>query len=235
MLAIVDERIPQPAADGLCARGWELVKLPPHPALPTPVSSHPDMLLFFAPDAIYTTGSYLQIALPMLNQIAAAVGKPIRTVAGEVGGQYPSDILLNAAHVGKYLFCREAHTAAEILDCGYCPADVRQGYAKCSTLPIGDTALITADPSIANAARMRGLDVLQIAPGNVTLPGYDVGLIGGAASCSLYRHTDEILFCGNPDLHPDADAIRGFCSRHGVCPVSLSSEPLYDVGTIFLI
>ena len=235
MLAIVDERIPQNAEAALCARGWELLKLPPHPALPTPTASHPDMLVFFAPDAIYTTARYLQIALPTLQRISLAADRPLRTVTREVGERYPADILLNAAPVGKRLFALCAHTAKEVTACGYTPVNVRQGYAKCATVPIGDNALITADHAIAEAAKACGTEVLQIASGHVTLPGYDTGFIGGAASFAPYHSTDEILFCGSLDLHPDGDAIRAFCHRHGLRAVSLSPDRLYDLGTVFLI
>ena len=88
---------------------------------------------------------------------------------------------------------------------------------------------------IAEAAKACGTEVLQIALGHVTLPGYDTGFIGGAASFAPYHSTDEILFCGSLDLHPDGDAIRAFCHRHGLRAVSLSPDRLYDLGTVFLI
>ena len=102
-------------------------------------------------------------------------------------------------------------------------------------IPIGDHALITADHSIAKAARQQGLDLLQIRPGAVLLPGYDCGFIGGAASHSPYTESDRVFFCGDLHSHPDADAIETFCHRHGKAVISLSDESLLDVGTIFTV
>ena len=56
---------------------------------------------------------------------------------------------------------------------------VKQGYAKCSTVLVNEQACITADTSIAAAVKQCGLDVLQIRPGFVELPGYPYGFLGG--------------------------------------------------------
>ena len=161
MLAVVDCRIPWDAAAELARRGYTVLHMPPHPALPSPVASHPDMLLFFAPDAIYCTNSYQAIAQRELSVLSAHTQKPIRTVTGEVGERYPTDILLNAAPVGDRLFCLPAHTARELTaQAGYRVVPVRQGYAKCSAVPLTHNALITADPWLPSrcaSRRLRGV------------------------------------------------------------------------------
>ena len=236
MLAVVDCRIPWDAAAELARRGYTVLHMPPHPALPSPVASHPDMLLFFAPDAIYCTNSYQAIAQRELSVLSAHTQKPIRTVTGEVGERYPTDILLNAAPVGDRLFCLPAHTARELTaQAGYRVVPVRQGYAKCSAVPIMHNALITADPSIATAAAQAGCSVLRLSAHATALKGYGTGFLGGAASFAPYLPMRELLFCGDLDTHPDAAQIRDFCRAHGVTCVSLSNAPLYDVGTIFLL
>ena len=236
MIAVVSEQIPQLAEIRLRELGYRIQKLPPHPALPAPVASHPDMLLFFAPDAILCTESYLRIATRELTAIARAVGLPIRPVAQDYGPNYPHDILLNAASIGKYLFCLPSHTAKEIQAIPQITlCAVRQGYAKCSTVPVGDHALITEDPSIATAAKAHGLEALQISPNNVRLPGYDTGFLGGACSYAPYHDPKELLMCGNLALHKEADAILAFLHRNGKKAVLLTDSPLTDVGTVFII
>lgn len=236
MLAVVDHRIPTDAKIALERLGHRVLTIPPHPGLPAPVCGHPDMLLFFAPDAVFCTKSYHKIAQKELKQISACIQKPIRETNAEVSEIYPNDILLNAAPVGSFLFCHTQHTARELLlHEGYECVKVRQGYAKCSVVPVGDHALITEDASIANAARHRGLDVLRVRSNAVTLPGYDTGFLGGSASFSPVSESRRILFCGNLDLHPDAEEIKAFCQAHGSDPISLSDSQLTDVGTIFLL
>ena len=193
------------------------------------------MLLFFAPDAIYCEKNYAQIAKDALAFLSAKLSLEIRYIAAELGNYYPFDVQLNAAPVGKHLFCNLKYTAD--LLCrhpAYKVIPVRQGYAKCSILPVGDSALITEDPSIVRAAQNNQIDVLQVAPKAVKLNGYSTGFLGGAASFSPFGDCNEIFFCGSLDSHPDAQRIRDFCTARGFEPVSLSDEPLYDVGTMFV-
>lgn len=236
MLAVVDYRISPQAKGALERMGHLVLALPPHPSLPVPVSAHPDMLLFFASDCIFCTKSYQSIAKNELERLYEYTKKPLCTVEGVVSECYPNDILLNAAPIGKRLFCNVAHTARELAaHPAYEIVNVRQGYAKCSTLPVGEHALITEDASIARAAQQTGLDVLQVESRAVTLKGYDTGFLGGAASFSPYVSIPQILFCGNLDRHPNSSEIRQFCNSHGIEPISLSNEALTDVGTIFLL
>lgn len=234
MTAVVDIRIPKAAEASLVANGFSVVKLPPHPALPRPVASHPDMLVFFDRDCIFCTRSYFEIAKQELEVISESCQKPIRLVSDEVGSAYPLDILLNAAPLGDRLICHSKHTARE-LTALYKVIPVKQGYAKCSTVILGSRAIITEDASIAQAAEQSGVDVLRISPNAVRLAGYDTGFLGGAASLAPYGGTDNIYFCGDLNTHPSARDIQAFCKQHGFSAVSLSNEPLTDVGTIFLI
>ena len=234
MTAVVDARIPLAAEHALSDRGFAVLKLPPHPALPAPVASHPDMLVFFAQDAVFCTKSYYIIAKSALESVARAAQRPLVILKEELGATYPRDILLNAAPVGDRLFCLPEHTADGITE-RYRVIPVRQGYAKCSTVPVGESAIITADSSIARAAHANGIDTLTIRAGYVTLSGYDTGFLGGASSLALYDGTREIFFCGNLATHPDHAAITAFCNNRGFETVSLTDEPLTDVGTIFLI
>ena len=95
--------------------------------------------------------------------------------------------------------------------------------------------MITDDPSIAKAAERESLSVLQVEKNSVALTGYNTGFIGGAACFAPYAPIEEILFCGDLNKHPNATEIVGFCKRNNKVPISLSNEPLTDVGTIFLI
>ena len=235
MLIITDCRLPTPVKKRLMERKNQVIQLPPHPTLPTPVASHPDMLLFFTEEAIYCEKSYAQIAKDELACLSATLSIKLRYITEELGNYYPFDVKLNAAPVGSRLFCHPLHTAEELRNHpAYNVVPVRQGYAKCSVLPVGDSALITEDPSIARAARKNQTDVLQVRHGAVGLNEYSTGFLGGSASFAPFGNIQEILFCGSLDSHPDAESIRSFCEARGFETVSLSEEPLYDVGTMFV-
>ena len=70
MLAITSHNFPREAEDTLTKFGHRTLRLPPHPNLPKPVASHPDMLLFFSPNAIFCTKSYYEIATLEVNEIS---------------------------------------------------------------------------------------------------------------------------------------------------------------------
>ena len=237
MLALLDHRAPMEAEVHLIQYGHRVLRLPSHPDLPSPVSAHVDLLLFFAPNEILCTRDYFEIAKEELSIIAEASKKPLRVLDKELGNEYPSDVLFNAASVGAALFCYPKAAAGEILACYESNKiiAVKQGYTKCNLLPVDERSLITEDPSIASAARNRGFSVMQIPPGHVELPGYDTGFLGGCSSFAPYQIINEIFFCGDLDKHPQAEEIRQFCKQRKKEPISLGDFHLLDVGTIFLI
>ncbi|HDP16437.1 MAG TPA: hypothetical protein ENN16_01115 [Candidatus Omnitrophica bacterium] len=107
---------------------------------------------------------------------------------------------------------------------------VNQGYVKCSIIPVDDRRIITSDKGIKTAWEKAGGIALFVRPGNIKLPGYKTGFIGGTAGVT----DKQVLFAGNLRMHPDAKAIRNFIKKSGKGIVELYNGPLYDVGTILL-
>jgi hypothetical protein len=223
--------------DSLLANGHEVLRLPSCKTLPVPVAAHADLLLYFVPDAILCTKDYFEIAENELKTISQAVQKPLRFIDGMLGDVYPKDVPLNAVSVGDVLFCNPKTVANRIRISltDEKTVFVKQGYTKCSILPVGENALITEDDAIAALALENGFDVLRIEKGSVSLPGYDTGFLGGAASFAPYEKIKEIFFCGDLCRHPDFEKIQAFCKKHDREAISLGKFPLLDVGTIFLI
>lgn len=233
-IAVVDSRLPAKCADSLRMLGYGLVFMPEFPSLPSPVCAHPDMLLFFADNTVFCHRDYFKIAEKQLCEIEKC-GYRIVSTDETIAKKYPQDILFNALRLGDKLYCRPDAISKLILD--FAKKDsltvraVNQGYAKCSVCPVGDTAAITSDPALCRAMRTDVVDVLCISAGNIALDGYDTGFIGGCSG----ENKDKIYFSGNISLHPDGKAITEFCEAHGKQAVSLSDEPLTDVGTMFFI
>lgn len=231
---IIDKKAPYEVKAALSDMGFALIQMPPSPALPSPVAAHPDMLLFIAGKQIFCHEDYLGIAKAEFNEIAAE-GYEIITTTEYVGSKYPSDILFNALLLGKHIYGKLDSISeliknyAQSADLSLCA--VKQGYAKCSVCKVGERAAITADASICKAMRTDGYDVLFISAGNIGISEYNTGFIGGCSGCDGER----VYFSGNIDMHPDGAAITGFCEEHGIRAVSLSTDPLFDVGTLFFI
>ena len=224
---IVDTRISKKCESALISLGHTVIKLPPDPVLPPPVASHPDMLLFLYRDKLITHKDYYSIAKNELERI----GKEIILTDEPIGNKYPNDILFNALHLGEHLIGKMEFVSDKIKALPLKQLNINQGYAKCSSCIVSESALITSDPSVEAAAKKLGVDVLVISHGHIALAGYDTGFIGGASGVC----DDLVTFCGNIDLHPDAEAIKIFCESHGKKAISLSDEPLYDLGTLFFI
>lgn len=235
MLAVTNHTFPREAEDALAKFGHRTLRLPPHPILPSPVSSHPDMLLFFAPDRIFCTKSYYKIAEQELKKITLAYDAPIHFIDAEYGNEYPYDVLLNALPMGKHLFCNTKTVAQELLKIGFTSCHVNQGYTKCSALPLRGDALITSDASIAQRATEAGIDALKIQAGHISLSGYDYGFIGGCASFAPRENSDTVFFCGDVSQHPDYNQMNNFFQSKCLDIANLSNFGLCDVGTIFLI
>ena len=233
MLAVTDIRIPEKCRAALCAHGFSVISLPPFSALDPRVASHPDMLMLPLGDRLLVHRQYYKEAKTEIDQIVARSSLSLVLTDDEVGTEYPRDVFLNLAVVGTSIIGRKESMSQSAIR--YASekhlriVNVNQGYAKCSTVVLGDKALITADPTIEKAGIALSLDVLRISEGSVSLDGYDHGFIGGASG--VYNNT--LFFCGNVMTHPDGKAIVDFCHGHRFDCVFLSDEPLVDAGTIF--
>lgn len=231
---VVDSRINKSSKKALYNLGYELIPLPPFPSLQEPVSAHPDMLMFIFGKNVICHKDYLPIAHKEIGEIAA-LGYDLLLSDEPVSSIYPHDILFNALSLKKNIYARLDSVSNFILELGksegYSFKNVNQGYAKCSVCPVGEDAAITSDPSLCKAMREDGIDVLLISQKNIRLDGYDTGFIGGCSGSDL----ENIYFSGNILLHPDGKLISDFCEKHQKKAVSLSDEPLYDVGSLFFL
>ena len=235
MIAIVDERMPRDAKSRLSELGFFVISLPPFSRIAAPVASHPDMLMLPLGNRLFVYKEYYEAHASLLDTIAETTARKLCTVDTAVSTQYPDDVGLNLFTVGKHLLGRTDKTPRKILDYaeeqGYMLHFVKQGYAKCSTVVLGDCAVITADPSILEVTNAIGVASLSISAGGASLPGYDYGFLGG--TCGVFGEC--IFFCGTLDSHPDGAAIADFCHSHGFEPILLSDRPLFDVGSIFFL
>ena len=215
--------------------GFTVISLPPFSRLSPPVASHPDMLMLPLDGMLFVHKGYYEEAKTVVDEIVAASGRSLSLADTEVSPAYPNDVTLNLFRVGKCLIGKLDVLPKEILEYakrkGYRLINTKQGYAKCSSVVLGENAVITADPSIEEAATMAGAEVLRISEGGVSLPPYPHGFLGGASGCTK----DTVCFCGDIEKHPDAEKISAFCQKHGCRAVSLSHEPLADMGSILFL
>ncbi|MFH1846815.1 MAG: DUF6873 family GME fold protein [Candidatus Omnitrophota bacterium] len=162
----------------------------------------------------------------------------IRLVSGksDPSKKYPDTVPFNAMRVGNYLLHNLDYTDPVILENarnhGLKNINIKQGYARCSIVNVGDKAIITSDNGMTKQAREHGFDVLLVSPGDVLLPGEKYGLLGGASG-NLSDGT--IVFLGDIRLHPEAKRITEFFKKHETEYIDLKGLPLYDAGGLLVI
>lgn len=196
ILTVVSSTMPKEAVQTL-RRTSHVVLLPPDPLLPTPVASHPDMLLFSLDDTLVVHKTYYSIAKKPIDTILSRTGLHLLLTSCPRGNVYPLDVGLNALVCGTHLFGKLDTLAPEVLSLavtkGLTPVSVRQGYAGCSGLALGN-GLMTADPSLAKAATALDISVWPAPYEDILLPGYDHGFIGGCGGV----WQEQLFLCGTP-------------------------------------
>jgi len=229
MIAVIDPRMPRSAKARL-KEICEVVELPPFSVLDGRVASHPDMLIFRFDGKLFVCREYYEEARETIDCIIKKTDLELIVTSDRLGKNYPEDVKFNAFILNSAIVGNIEHISEEIKSYFKVQKNVRQGYAKCSSVVL-DGAVISADRGIYTAALELGADALLISPDGVKLDGYDCGFIGGASGvCG-----NNVFFCGDITKHGDFSKISDFCSRHGYEVISLSDEPLYDVGTIIFI
>ena len=235
MYALIDCRADGTSLSALKNLGYTPILMPPADYLEETVASHTDMLLFIGFGRLFCHSRYYNKNRELIDRISLLSGLELVISNEETANKYPLDVLFNACLVNNTLICNEKSVSRLIIKSAVAAnckiINVPQGYTKCSICPVSDNAIITADKAIAAACSSAGMDVLLISEGDVTLPPYNFGFIGGTAG----YNNDTVFFCGDIDSHRDANAIRAFCEKHKKTVLSLSGESLQDVGTIFFI
>lgn len=235
MYVITDSRISTGSLEHLKNYGFQAITLPAFECLAEPVASHTDMLIFFGFGKLFCHKKYYSANVELIDRLSAISDTKVVTSIEPIYPIYPQDVLFNACIIGDKLICNTGTVSRHILqnaeEHGYNIIDVSQGYTKCSIFPVSDNAIITSDRIISERCQNAGIDVLLIPSGNISLPGYGYGFIGGVGGV----YGNQAYFCGSLQAHPNGAQISEFCNKHNRIAVSLSDNILQDVGSLFFI
>ena len=140
---------------------------------------------------------------------------------------------MNSLIIGNKIFAKSDTLSDKIKEFareqGYKICHTNQGYPACTVLSFADSA-ITADRGMATVLRQEGINVTLIRTGSILLDGCEYGFIGGASGVI----GNNVYFFGNISAHPDGELICDAIKCAGFVPISLSDEPLRDLGGIIL-
>lgn len=200
-----------------------------NPSLDKNVAFHSDLsFLTDGKDTLFIANEMIQYKSVLKNYF-----ENIIVIPEKLGKKYPADVALNCVVIGNSLICNVDTVSSVVLEYfkenQFRIIDVRQGYTKCSVIPVADNAIITDDPSVASVGKENGFDVLFISKGSVNLAGYGYGFIGGASGIIS---DDVIAFCGDINSHKDSAQILGFLKKYNITALSLDNRQLYDIGSI---
>ena len=213
-LALLGCDAPRSLVEKLSSLGFEVLSLPQDIRLQEPVRSHADMLLSVIENNVFCSEQYFNLNQRLFARIET-YGYTVTPCHIEVMPKYPNDISLNLLYVKGHIFGKIDCLAKEIKEFAnennISLIPVNQGYTKCSTLLLGDKAIVCADDGIITEAEKIGLLCLKAenSPEAITLQGYGYGFIGGASG--VFKN--NVYFAGNVKYHPQCETITAFCNN----------------------
>lgn len=151
-----------------------------------------------------------------------------------LSSSYPGDIIINSLILKDYFVHNLKFTDKNLLksQSNKILIDVKQGYTKCSCLPISEKALITNDIGISKSLTRHGFDILLLPPGDISLPGVNYGFIGGTGGMIS---EDILALFGDLKYYAYGKEFKDFLFKHNVKPLYLSNGRLNDRGSLFVL
>ena len=233
--ALVDIRINPECEVSLKALGYDIIKLPPFSRLPTPLASHPDMLLHKCEDCLITSRAYYEENKAIFNRLEEE-GEIRLAISDECPtDKYPFDAIFNALPIENGVLLRRSSASRDIIKHYEKGArsiiNTNQGYPACTALYLGANHIITSDSGIKRSAENYGIRVTLIENGDISLPPYEYGFIGGASG------VDEktVFFFGDIKSHRSYEKIANAINECGLSYISLGAFGLVDLGGIVFI
>lgn len=210
-------------------QGIELLVIGPAKTLPPPVASHADLQL------LHLGGNKLLLAQESgcLSETLINYDFDLSVLTNQLEATYPKDISLNFLLLKSHCFGLCSYMPLQLVEhcehAGLQCVSVCQGYTRCSVAVVAEKAAITADSNLAQCLADCGVDVLLIPSGEIQLPGYGTGFIGGC--CGLIAK-DKLAVTGQLEQHSWGGLVLDFLDKHQVTPVYLRQQPLLDIGGI---
>ncbi len=210
-------------------QGIECIEIKNNPLLDFPIQSHADMqMLKLRNNTILLANNldYLKAELERHSFNVIIIDENLIT-------NYPNDILLNNVLIDDYCIGKYDVMPKKLIE--YCTANniqivsVKQGYSKCSVSILNNKAIITSDKNISIVYKQLGFDVLLIPYGDIELPGYNYGFIGG---CCGMIDKNIMAFTGNLNKYKYGQEVLSFLHNHNIEPLYLTNGNLIDIGSI---
>ena len=105
----------------------------------------------------------------------------------------------------------------------------RQGYSRCSVVPMGDK-ILTSDYGIYKTLKDK-IEVVLLSEENIPLDGFDNGFLGG--TCGFFENT--LIFNGNIEKLNSYETIKMEAKKSGIKLLYPNNCDLFDTGSLIFV
>lgn len=216
---IIGEKYASKLVNPLKKRGVECILLPKNQKVEWQINSHADIQIMHIKDNIFVCEPSIKVDFDVIY------GQT------ELKSGYPYNIAYNGLLIGDNFFHNLCKTDPEILTNleNVSLHNVKQGFARCSTLVLGENLAITADKGMFLALTLAKIETLLIKEGHIYLLGYDYGFIGGSG---FMIDKNTVCFTGHLKNHPSYNEIINFLDEKNIQYDYLTDENIFDIGSI---
>lgn len=230
-IAIYDNRLSDTELKSIESLGIRVITCPKTNLVYDEISSHPDIQM----NALSKNEIIVQKDMPNdFTKKLLDLGIKVHFSKASLGKKYPKDIILNALNTKNLFLHNLKYSDKNLLDLSNekLKINTNQGYSKCSTVQIAESAFITSDPSIYKSLVYCKMDVLYVSSKDIILSENMYGFIGG--TCGLLDK-NTILFSGSLKVFSRGDEILEFLKKYNVSPIYLTNGNLIDRGSILIL
>lgn len=233
MVCFIDYRTTKKEKDILSSLNLEIIEIPKCPNVYEAINGHVDIQLNILDKKSKKVIINKNLDENFKKKLASSNIEYIESKK-ILNYSYPNNIFLNALILGDYFIHNLKFSDEHLLmhQSGKTLINVKQGYTKCSCLPITNNSLITSDVGIHKTLLKHGFDILLLPPGDIILNGLNYGFIGGTGGLI---NEETIAFFGNLDHYKYGDEVKSFLKKHNVTPIYLSDTKLCDRGSLLVI
>lgn len=230
MVAFIDYRTTDTEKNSLLNLGIDFLEVPKFPILYDAIDGHVDIQINIIDKNEKKIILHKDIDESFIQNICSRGINYIKSESS-IAEKYPGNIILNSAILENDVIHNFKYTDKNLLSSinDKNLINIKQGYSKCSILPIREKAIITNDKGIYASLLNENFDILLLPPGDISLPGLNYGFIGGVGG---KIDDDTIAFFGDLNYYQYGDEIKNFLSKYDVRPVYLRKGKLIDRGSL---
>lgn len=233
MICFVDYRTSENEINSLKKLNYEVIKIPRYENLYEAINGHTDIQVNILNRDTRTIIINKNIN-PSFKELLNIKNINFIESNSDLSSKYPNNIQLNAYITDDYLIHNLKFTDKKILD--YCKnkkcINVKQGYTKCSILPLREKAIITNDTGIYKTLKNENFDILSLPFGDIKLSGLNYGFIGGVGGMIS---NDCMAFFGSLENYTFGDEVKRFLYKYDIQPLYLSNTKLIDRGSLLVL